>query len=157
MEPSCPSVSRSQAMFEPLAHGDAGSTRKIAILAVIDSQDQDSVRRLCEFLPNAHRLALDLGGHTAPQATQSSNAHLSAFALTERQNEILSHLICGLSNKEIGRRLGLSPFTVRNHVSRLLQIFQLPSRRHVRRLTEASPRAGRLPAKLARSNGQAAS
>jgi DNA-binding NarL/FixJ family response regulator len=50
----------------------------------------------------------------------------------------LNHLICGLSNKEIGRRLGISPFTVRNHVSKLLQILQLPSRRHVRLFADAS-------------------
>ena len=41
--------------------------------------------------------------------------------LTPRQIEILKLLRHGMSNKEIARELGLSPFTVRSHVSALMK------------------------------------
>lgn len=134
MEHPFPSASRS----EPLPRGGAGGGRKLAILAVIDSRDKDSLERLREFLPNTHLLALGPAGHAFPAGRQSDKLYLGTFPLTDRQSDILNHLISGLSNKEIGRRLGISPFTVRNHVSKLLQILQFPSRRHVRLLADAS-------------------
>jgi DNA-binding NarL/FixJ family response regulator len=48
--------------------------------------------------------------------------------LTQRQREILSLIKAGQSNKEIGRALALSHFTVRNHVSLLLRILRVHSR-----------------------------
>lgn len=48
--------------------------------------------------------------------------------LTDRQREILSLIAAGQSNKEIGRALALSPFTVRNHVSLLFRILKVQSR-----------------------------
>lgn len=49
--------------------------------------------------------------------------------LTTRQREILVLLAGGLSNKQIARRLAISHFTVRNHVSHVLRIFNLKTRR----------------------------
>ncbi len=40
--------------------------------------------------------------------------------VSERQTEILGLLQKGLTNKDIGRQLGLSPNTVRDHISVLL-------------------------------------
>lgn len=141
MEHSCPSVSRSEGLAKFSPRGGADGAKKLAILAVIDSRDKDSLERLREFLPNTNLLALDPAGHASPPDPQSGKLHLSAFALTVRQSDILNHMICGLSNKEIGRKLGISHFTVRNHVSKLLQILQFPSRRHVRLLADVSVEA----------------
>ena len=52
-------------------------------------------------------------------------------ALTGREREILDLLSQGLSNKEIGARLGLSQFTVRNHLAHVFE------KLHVRCRTEA--------------------
>jgi DNA-binding NarL/FixJ family response regulator len=64
---------------------------------------------------------------------RSDNSSADVEVLTDRQREILQGIVDGLSNKEIGRRLGISHFTVRNHVSRLLQQLGLPSRILVKR------------------------
>ena len=52
-------------------------------------------------------------------------------ALTPREREILELLARGLSNKEIGASVNLSPFTVKNHLARIFE------KLHVRCRTEA--------------------
>ncbi len=43
--------------------------------------------------------------------------------LTPRQSEVLSLLVAGQTNKEIGRTLAISPFTARAHVAAVMQYF----------------------------------
>lgn len=69
----------------------------------------------------------------------SDNRGAPAPYLTSRQAEILTGLLQGWSNKEIARNLGLSHFTVRNHLAALFKVFGVKSRRE-------------LQAKLIRSN-----
>jgi DNA-binding NarL/FixJ family response regulator len=48
--------------------------------------------------------------------------------LTEREVDVARRLVLGQSNKEIAADLGISPHTVRDHVSVLLQKADVPSR-----------------------------
>jgi len=52
-------------------------------------------------------------------------------ALTEREREVLGLIIEGLTNKEIGRALGLSPRTVETHRANLFDKLAAPSLAHL--------------------------
>jgi DNA-binding NarL/FixJ family response regulator len=61
---------------------------------------------------------------------------IAILHFTQRQREILDMISFGRSNKEIGRKLGLSHFTVRNHVSLLLRTFNAKSRTELKAKAE---------------------
>lgn len=63
---------------------------------------------------------------------------LASLGITGREHEVLALLASGRSNKEIARRLNVSPNTVKTHVSRLYE--KLPAARR----TEAILRAREL-------------
>ncbi len=48
--------------------------------------------------------------------------------LTQREVEILQHVVAGLANKEIGYRLGISERTVKNHLSNIMEKLHVNSR-----------------------------
>jgi len=48
--------------------------------------------------------------------------------LTPRESEIVRYVMLGESNKQIARRLGISNYTVRDHVSNLLKKSGVTSR-----------------------------
>lgn len=79
-----------------------------------------------------HMLEDPAGASPAPSRTDTRSS------LTPRQKEVLDLVCQGLSNKMIGRRLGLSEHTVRGHVQALLASLGVATR------TEAAFAARRL-------------
>jgi DNA-binding CsgD family transcriptional regulator len=64
---------------------------------------------------------------TAPDGTPA-RATRPPIHLTPRELEVVRHVMLGESNKQIARRLGISNYTVRDHVSNLLKKAGVTSR-----------------------------
>ncbi len=82
---------------------------------------------LLEALQNAVRLHVrSRERHQANRQARELYAHLS-----EREREVLGLIVEGLTNKEIGRALGLSPRTVETHRANLFAKLQADSLAHL--------------------------
>lgn len=71
--------------------------------------------------------------HIAPvedglTSTNPAVAARRSIRLTPREAEIVRYVMLGESNKQIARRLGISNYTVRDHVSNLLKKSGVSSR-----------------------------
>jgi two-component system nitrate/nitrite response regulator NarL len=84
---------------------------------------------LCPRIKQAYRGTLVIEGHT-PGLLQALTAPAAAERpdLTLREAQTLQLLSQGLSNKEIGRELGISDETVKVHIKKLLRKLNLRSR-----------------------------
>lgn len=82
---------------------------------------------LLEALQNAVRQ------HVRSRERHQANRQAQAlFAqLSEREREVLGRIVEGLTNKEIGRALGLSPRTVETHRANLFTKLQVDSLAHL--------------------------
>jgi DNA-binding CsgD family transcriptional regulator len=63
---------------------------------------------------------------------------LETLGISPREREVLEEIAAGRSNKEIARRLGVSPNTVKTHVARLFEKLE------AKRRTDAIARAREL-------------
>ena len=63
--------------------------------------------------------------------------------LTPRERQVASLVTAGLSNDQIARRLGISRWTVVNHLRRVMRKWACTSRVDVAVLTTASQRSAR--------------
>jgi DNA-binding CsgD family transcriptional regulator len=61
-------------------------------------------------------------------AFERNNAAISALNLTRRECEILDLLASGRSNKELARKLGISPNTVKTHLASLFAKLEVDRR-----------------------------
>ena len=61
------------------------------------------------------RNALEIGRQKAIDAAQTEELYSRFKTLSERQRQVMELAVAGLSNKEIGSRLNISPKTVENH------------------------------------------
>ena len=82
---------------------------------------------LLEALQNAVRQ--HVRSRERHQANQQAREHYSQ--LSEREREVLGLIVEGLTNKEIGRALGLSPRTVETHRANLFAKLQVDSLAHL--------------------------
>jgi len=122
--------------------------RAIVLVTISRYRGEDAIARIRSALPGSEivdlsQLYIDRNLHD-----HGHDIKPPAALLTLRQREILDFLLNGLSNKEIGRKLGLSHFTVRNHVSNILRILNFPCRREMRRSLGADRAAATYPMSL---------
>lgn len=80
-------------------------------------------------------LALGIAAMRAPPLPPGNPQARDALGISARELEILTELAAGHSNKEIARRLEISPNTVKTHVARLF------AKLDAQRRTEAISRA----------------
>ena len=54
--------------------------------------------------------------------TQGTRMRVGAnAAITDREKQVLTMLVCGLSNKEIGAPLGIAERTVKAHIAKMMR------------------------------------
>ncbi len=124
----------------PAGHSDPDMpTPRRTVRFVVETDDVGLPGRVAKQLPRGSRLTIlsasvrpdrsEAGAlGTIPHAAREADP---APSFTGRQREIAELLVRDMSNKEIGRILGLSHFTVRNHVSQLFRILGIGARREV--------------------------
>ena len=102
-----------------------------AVRFLVETDDFQFIRRVAALLPDGAKLqilpATARTDHVVPPTAAS--VFRESPALTGRQQDVAALLVQGLSNKAIARELGLSHFTVRNHVSQLLRMLGATTRR----------------------------
>lgn len=127
----CKSLTCSPILTEKSLSEEEGGGRRV-ILAILDCDDLDAIARLRQILPGTAILSLEDAAvdQLLSEGTRLVNS-TPQRALTDRQRQILQLLRQGQSNKAIGRSLGISHFTVRNYVSRLLQTLQVATRKEL--------------------------
>jgi DNA-binding NarL/FixJ family response regulator len=107
--------------------------RTIVLVTISRYRDDEAISRIKSALPGSEIINLSQLYVDRDLGEPIPIAKLPLSPLTHRQQEISDYLLHGLSNKEIGRKLGLSHFTVRNHVSNILRILDFSCRREMRR------------------------
>lgn len=118
---------------------EACRTNTRAMLVFIDDSDEVALAAIRRAASEVILLP-DLVVRRVPSVTDGR------LRLTSRQVEVLSGLTRGLTNKAIGRELGISHFTVRAHVARLFQIFEVTSRSELQmRGTQFDPKKSTPP------------
>ena len=90
---------------------DASTSDVIAAVRTVSRGEAVCPPRLCSALFRFVALA----------PRESSGQHSTRPDLTLRQQQLISLVAQGLTNKEIASRLNLSEFTVRNHMHRILK------------------------------------
>jgi DNA-binding NarL/FixJ family response regulator len=73
-----------------------------------------------------------------PAQTKPGSAH----ALTIRQQQLISLVAKGLTNKEIASQLNLSEYTIKNHIHRIMKQVEAESRHEAVEAARASGYAG---------------
>jgi len=127
----------------------APEDRTIMLVTISRYRGDDVISRIKSALPGSEIINLSQLFVDRVLSDTMRGPAATPSPLTDRQREILDYLLGGLSNKEIGRKLGLSHFTVRNHVSNILRVLGYPCRRTMRRSLTSDRATPIYPATLA--------
>ena len=71
---------------------------------------------------------LKLARRAAPAVFERNDAAIASLGLTLREQEVLTQLAAGKSNKEIAQKLGVSPNTVKTQIASLYQKLEVQRR-----------------------------
>ena len=71
---------------------------------------------------------LKLARRSAPAAFEKNDAAIASLGLTLREQQVLTQLAAGKSNKEIAHKLGVSPNTVKTQIASLFQKLEVQRR-----------------------------
>jgi DNA-binding CsgD family transcriptional regulator/signal transduction histidine kinase len=127
-------------------------------IEVVDNGAGQPVRTQATGVVRARQLADALGGETLAsavpgwgtrvtvelptdrrQAARSQPPELEAIGrLSVRERDVVVLIAAGLSNREIGERLHLSPHTVKRHISRVFRKLEVGSRAEAARVAQSS-------------------
>src|SRR5882757_8318559 len=126
------------------------------------AESSDVVRVLeqvmCDELPCSPRAAASLYRRVATLSQGGNdpvgvgNGHADTMPLSRRELQIAHLIDCGLTNKQIGRRLGIEAATVKNHVHNLCEKLQVHRRGEAVARIRAISRALLLPASAPDAN-----
>lgn len=108
--------------------------RRSILYLAIETEDAGVLKTIRDALPKGCHLRVRRGGYRRLPRDHEILEHRDNTRLPEltaRQHDILGLLVEGLSNKEIGRKLSLSHFTVRNHISLVMRLLNASSRGEV--------------------------
>lgn len=108
--------------------------RKTTLYLAIETDDASVVGAIRAALPEGSRLHVRFAGDAPSSPWCKAGEGQTSTGLPEltvRQRDILGLLADGLSNKEIGRKLSLSHFTVRNHISQVMRLLDASTRKEV--------------------------
>lgn len=124
-----------QRVGQPKSHPDRPGcqAKGKARLFVLVADDEHTIARIKELASTCIEIESLVGEHD-PVGLSFVAAPMDATwrdHLTQRKLEIALGVARGLSNKDIGRELGISHFTVRNHLSQILLILGLSSRQEL--------------------------
>lgn len=84
--------------------------------------------------PSIARKALTLLMNSNVTLTKDKTINECDYNLTEREKEILKHLVNGLEYKEIAEITGTSPSTIRNHIANIYKKLHVTSKAQVIRM-----------------------
>jgi NarL family two-component system response regulator LiaR len=88
-----------------------------------------SADALAQAIRAAHAGRATLSSEVTQSLVQSAHPPaVTGLDLTEREREVLRFMIEGLNNPQIASRLGVSPSTIKSHVSNILAKFGVASR-----------------------------
>ncbi|MFA7587336.1 MAG: LuxR C-terminal-related transcriptional regulator [Novosphingobium sp.] len=124
-----------QSVGQPKSHSDRSGCRakRKARLFVLIADDEHAIAHIKELASACIEIE-SLAGEHDPDGLSFVAVPRGATLrdhLTQRKLEVALGVARGLSNKDIGRELGISHFTVRNHLSQILLILGLSSRQEL--------------------------
>jgi DNA-binding NarL/FixJ family response regulator len=112
-------------VLRALCAGASGYLLKDVELGEMASAIRTVAAGQCALSPRAARALVDRIRLNRDEETADGE---TALRLSERERQVLALVVHGLDNAEIGRRLFVSPSTVKNHVSRLLEKLAVDNR-----------------------------